>query len=50
MSVKLAANDRPIAGSNTATMFESSIIREETSEAVRSTADLVPMVGLWSRC
>ena len=35
ISVKLAESERPIAGSETATMFKSSMIGDETSEPVR---------------
>src|ERR1700722_12957000 len=37
ISVKEAPSERPIAGSETATMLESSTISEETNEQVRST-------------
>jgi hypothetical protein len=37
--VKEAPSDRLIAGRETATMLESSIINEETSDAVRSSHD-----------
>lgn len=40
MPVKPACNDRPTLGSATATIFESSMISEGTSEAVSSTANL----------
>jgi hypothetical protein len=38
--VKEAPSDRPIAGRETATILESSIINEETRDAVRSSHDL----------
>src|SRR5580704_17641495 len=38
-SVKEAPSDRPIAGRETATILESSMINEETSDAVRSSHD-----------
>jgi hypothetical protein len=37
--VKEAPSDRPIAGRETATILESSMINEETSDAVRSRRD-----------
>jgi hypothetical protein len=37
--VKEAPSDRPIAGRETATILESSMINEETSDAVRSSHD-----------
>src|ERR1700722_15736351 len=39
-SVKDASKDLPIAGSDTATMFESSMISEDTSDAVKSSQNL----------
>jgi hypothetical protein len=41
--VKLAWSECPIAGKETATIFESSTISEDTSDEVMSTADL-PML------
>ena len=40
MSVKLAESERPIAGNETATILKSSMISDETSEAVRRTGNL----------
>ena len=40
ISVKLAESERPIAGSETATMFELSMIGDETSEPVRRNGKL----------
>jgi len=39
--VKPACSERPIAGNDTATTFESSMIRDDTTEVVSSSARLL---------
>jgi hypothetical protein len=40
MSAKVAFSERAIGGNETATMFESSMINEQTSDAVSRTGNL----------